>query len=140
MTIMDKRLTMSDAQALTTTAGSSSTVDLGAMTDCWGSSVNPNVGKGEPLWVHVKVGTDFTSANTSSTLLATIEHSPDDSTFSTLVAGTETIIGDIDSGDELINQPLPATTYRYIRAYYTVGTAVFTAGTVDSWIDLEAST
>ena len=62
--IMDAQLLFSDAQAITAAAGSTNTIDLGAVRD---------IGTGENLYLVVTVDVAFTDGSSNSTLTVALE-------------------------------------------------------------------
>lgn len=119
---LDAQLLFSDAQAVTSAAGSTNTIDLGAVRD---------IGTGEPLYVMVSVDTTMADTGSNSTLTVTLEG---DSTTSFTPDGTQdlfvipavTAAGSVfyarlDPGAAPLN-------YRYIRLLYTPNNGDLSAG------------
>ncbi|MBI1359869.1 MAG: hypothetical protein GC155_06235 [Alphaproteobacteria bacterium] len=106
---IDSRLVMSDEQAITGTAASTSHIDLGA---------DRNIGAGEPLWWVVFCSEDFTLLTSLSMSL----ESDDNSSFSSPVAKlTESkTLAQLAAGVRVVAQRLPDGLERYIRSKYTV--------------------
>lgn len=128
---LDSRLVMSDAQAITVDAASTSHIDLDASRD---------IGAGEPLWWCVWC---------SETFLTTVSidfklQSDSDSGFATNLVTHITqnvVLASLLTGTRLIAQRLPLGIQRYVRTYYDVNTNA-TAGKVTSTIlhDIEVRT
>jgi hypothetical protein len=139
MAILDAIWVFSDAQAQTSTGTHASTdiMDLGA--------ANPNIGRGTPLWLTVRVNTAMAGAS-GTTFQVQVQDAADGSTFSYLwatsvgtaagFAGAATSIFSVAAGTNLIQQPLPAACRRYLRVAYVIGTTVLTGGKWDAFITL----
>lgn len=137
--IFDNNLMFSDAQAVTATAASTNTIDLGATGRVLGDTngVKRDVGKGEDVKLLVQVVEAFDSAANDGTLKIDLEldstetFTPDTSitlgtfTEAQLVAGFQTPFDDLPKGTDL----------RYARLKYTVGgSGNFTAGKITAGI------
>lgn len=115
---IDALLLLSDAQALTVTAVSTNTIDLGSVTPA-------RIGDGEPLalTVTIDVGADFTTTDETYTF----------ELISSAAAnlGTPTVLGSrtisaaalaLKAGTMVtVNVPVNTPTQRYIGARYTLG-------------------
>lgn len=133
--ILDGLLVFSSAQALTATADSTNVIDLL-------NARNLGAGNDSPaIKIMLSVGTAFQSTG-SSTLSAALAGSTDNSTYTTMVimptatkanmvAGA--VIGNVDLPSTALGQALP----RYLKLVYTVGTADFTAGTLNAALVLD---
>lgn len=126
--IMDALLLFSDAQAVTADAGSTNTVDLGAVR---------NVGVGEPLYVVLIVDVAMTDASSNSTCTVTLEGDSTDSFTPDASQTLFTIPALTAAGTKYIARVAPdlAGNYRYMRLKYTMAngdlsTGSFTAGIV----------
>jgi len=121
--IIDKALQLSAAQAVTASAASTSYIDQLAKGDSY-----------DQLFIDFIVGTAF-ATSTSATLQITIQ-SADDAAFTTNltthVMSTAFAASALTANTEIIKMQLPYGLRRYIRAYYTVGTGTFTAGTISA--------
>lgn len=120
--IIDRRLQVSLNQALTATAPSTDTIDLGSDRD---------IGPGEPLWFVIVFKTAMTG--TSPTFAAAIQ-TDDTSGFgspATLVT-SETVSGATPAGRQIVI-PMPLTNERHLRLNYTLG-GTTPAVTVDAWL------
>lgn len=133
--ILDGLLVFSSAQALTSTADSTNVLDLTNARDLGQGNDSPAVK------LMLQVGTAFQSTG-SSTLVVSLAGSTDNSTYTTMVsipsiakaamiAGA--VIGNIDLPRRVNGQALP----RYLKLVYTVGTADFTAGTLNAALVLD---
>lgn len=126
MAILDKQLEFSDAQAVTATAASTNVIDL--------DTAAPNIGSsGTPIYAEVRVNTTCTSGG-SATIDAVLQHSTDNSTFTTLVAPAQVAVAAATAGTVIMRVPLPAKHNRYLRINYTIGTANLTAGKFDAFL------
>lgn len=131
--LTDAFLQLSTAQAVTATAVSTNTVDLGVARD---------IAPGYPLYAVFQVDTTFTAAGA-----ATLNCQVISSAAANL--GTPTVIGDsgpipvaqLTAGRKLIAVPIgpsvlaaAPTGQRYLGAQYTVGTGPMTAGAITGTI------
>lgn len=120
--IIDRRLQVSAAQALTGSATSTDVIDLGGPEQ--------RLFAGEPLWfvIAVKVALD----GTSPTFNAAVQ-SDDNSGFSSATArgGTQTFSA-LAAGD-VVALPVPWLNERYVRLNYTLGGTSPTI-TIDAWL------
>jgi hypothetical protein len=139
MAIMDRLLLLADAKSLVGAKSATitdSTVDLGV--------ANPNVGRGEPVYVHARVGTAVTSASPSiSTLALVLQHGHSSAAGSMTnlmnlnLAGAASMTVNLLTANKLVySGALPPTCRRYIRLKATVGVTPTTAGTLDAWLDI----
>ena len=131
MAIMDARLEFSDAASLATAAGNtilSDVLDLGA--------ASPDIGRGEPIWCHVRVGT-AAAGSASATLQCSVQHSSTGTGgWTDLITTSAQAVGDLEAGLRLVEQPLPASMERYLRCAYAVAVSAISGGSVDAWLDL----
>lgn len=127
--IFDTLTKLSDAQALTTTAASTSYIDLGVSRD---------IGVGQPIEVFCEVMSALVSGG-SSTCVFAVETDTQSSfaTAVTLIATAAIAKATLVAGYRPINAKLPAGVQRYIRMKYTVGTTDFTGGTVTAGLILD---
>lgn len=130
--ILDALLKMSAEQALTTVGSVASTnvIDLAVARDMGIAHYE--------LKILARVHTAFTSGG-SATLVAAFQGSTDNSTFYTMSASTTIALASLTAGSSVLGIDFPRpvagqATPRYIRMYYTVGTADFTAGTIDAYV------
>jgi len=139
MSIKDALLTFSDAQALTATADSENTIDLGAGEDAWGSTVTaPEFAQGKPMWLNVVVQTVLASAGKAETLTTTLYTGAKTGTITTAALATAAIAEvSLAAGYCILSVPLPMGLSRYLKLTYTVGTGNFTSGAIDAWIGFE---
>jgi len=140
MTIMDYRCQLADGKSLIGATGATITdftVDLGA--------ANANVGRGEPIYVHVKLGTAVTSASKSvGTLAIFLQDSPSSTAASfanlmnlNLAGKTSMTHSLLVTANKLIfSGALPPTCKRYVRLKVTNAGTPITAGTLDAWLDI----
>lgn len=127
--ILDKEQMFSDGQAVTNSQASTNHIDLGAVRD---------IGVGEPLEVVFVSPVAALSAG-ASTLTIALETDTQSSfaTKVTLAQSGAIAKAAITAGAELWRPKVPAGVQRYLRAYYTVGTADLTAGTFTAGIVLD---
>jgi hypothetical protein len=119
----DSLLALSDAQAVTASAASESVIDQLAE----GQAI------GHECWLEVRVDTTVESGG-ASTLVISIETDSAEGfgTKSTLVASRTIAKADLVENTIAWRIKLPPGAKRYLRAYYTVATANFTAGKFDA--------
>jgi len=139
MSIKDALLTFSDAQALTATADSENTIDLGAGEDAWGAAVTaPEFAQGKPMWLNVVVQTVLASAGKTATLTTTLYTGATTGAITTAALATAAIAeASLAAGYCILSVPLPMGLSRYLKLTYTVGTEDFTSGAIDAWIGSE---
>lgn len=121
--LMDKLNMFSEAQALTATAASTNSLDLGEPRD---------IGTGQPLFVVVVVTTVFVDAGSDSTVTVTVETDSDTAFGSIATAQTVGVLAAVSAaGSRLIAafQPLK-NNERYTRLMYTMANGNLTSGNV----------
>ena len=129
MSILDKELFMSDAQAITTTADSD-VKDLGKAGDP----------VAHPMYWVVRVKDAFGQASGTPSLTVALQVSDaSDSGFAVIpgcgsVAATQS--AGLTAGTTLIKIPLPPGLKRYIKTVFTCS-AAFNAGSIDSYLARE---
>ena len=139
MTIMDYRCQLADGKSLIGAKSATLTdytVDLGA--------ANANAGRGEPIYVHVKIGTAVTSASAAAGTFALIlEHGHSSAAGSMVqlmnlnLAGAASMTQNLLTANKLIySGALPPVCRRYVRLKGTIGVTPITAGTLDAWLDI----
>lgn len=131
--ITDAQLIFSDAQAITSAAGSTNTIDL--------SLAARDIGVGEDLYIFVSVDVAFTDSGSNSTLTVALEG---DSTTSFTPDGTTTLftIPALAAAGAAYYAKLPpgivsgsdALAYQYIRLKYTPNNGDLSTGTVTAGI------
>ena len=123
--ILDAQNIFSTSQALTATAASTDTIDLGA---------NGDLGRAN-MRFRASVATAFASGTSVQVILQT----DDNSAFSSAVAlytGPAIAVASLTAGAVIADIPLPSTTERYLRVnYVVVGTP--SAGAVDAFLVLD---
>ena len=134
MTIMDKPLVLSDAQAITKNTRTASTnfIDLGA--------ASLYIGAGTPLYLNVRVNTTFVGGGESGTALTV--HLMDGAHTSGVCSGTTLLSKTITTsllakGKSIMRVALPNEGYmRFLRLRYvnSSATTAWTAGAADAWI------
>lgn len=124
---VDALLLLSDAQAVTAAAASTSHIDLGAVR---------NVGVGENLYVVVTVDVAFTDASSDSTLTVDL-HGDSTTTFTPDGLQTLFIIPALAAaGNVYIARISPdfASNYRYMQLYYTPNNGNLSTGSLTAFI------
>jgi hypothetical protein len=127
--ILDNYLVVSDAQAVTVTAASTSHIDSLAAGDA--------VAPGARL--KVQVNTAFVTGD-GATLTVALQCDSDSAfgSVKTLFTTSALAVTAIDAvGDIVVDIQIPMGCERYIRVYYTVGTGSFSAGKIDARIVLD---
>lgn len=132
--ILDDFNQFSRLQAITATAASADTIDLGPLSGTPTANTIRNIGVGEEIYLVVRVGQAF---NTLTSL--TVDVQTDDNTgFSsaTVVATTGAIpLAQLTANTVVRVFALPPANYeRYIRLNYTVTGTNPTQGTVDAFL------
>lgn len=133
--IQDKDLLCSDDQTLAFNIGnaaSSNVIDL----------AKAGVGRGEPIKVFCQLTTDFDSAGDTGTLQVKLQTDSDDA-FGTAVDLVDTgalAQATCVAGYRPIDIYLPNNVKRYVRFYYTVGTANGSGGTITAGLQLDQQT
>jgi len=145
MAILDAKLSFMDAQSLAGSADATVTgnvIDLGPAVDWNGTAVNPNVGRGEPIYLHARIGTAVSGNAATGTIALYLQDSTANSaaSFSNLVnlnlAGASSMTQNLLTAGKLVySAALPPVCKRYLRVKGTVGAATCSAGTVDVWLD-----
>jgi len=132
--IFDKTNLFSDAQAITATAGSTNTIDLGPIN----SGFARDIGKGKPIPLLIQVIEAFDSVADDETLTISMEQ---DSTETITPDRTDVlaVVSNADlktAGYKVPVQFIPdGIRYRYLRLKYTVaGSGNFTAGKITAGV------
>jgi len=131
----DSQLTLSAAQAVTTTAFSTNTIDLLAAQD---------PGAGRPVYLIIRVGTAVAAAG-AATVQFQIVSSANANLSSPTILGQSDAIAKANLGaNTLIVATLPKSFVnrigqRYLGLQYAVGTGPLTAGAFDAYITPDAA-
>ncbi len=135
--LLSKQQNFSEAQALTVTAASTNTIDLGATGTVLGAPVAliRDIGKGKRI--DILVSLDVDSGGTSPTLDVTLEVDDNDAFSSATTVATAPQLAGGSAGDRVALYWIPeGTNERYVRLNYTLGgtspTYTVTAGIVAS--------
>lgn len=132
--IFDKENLFSDAQAITASAASTNTIDLGATGTPVGASaaLKRDIGPGKPIPLRVQVVHAF---NNLTSLTIAVQESADNSTF-TDVASEILPLTDLVAGatTKALRYVPKSTDARYVRLYYTVTGTAPTAGAITAGI------
>ena len=135
--IFDKENLFSDAQAITATAASTNTIDLGATGKVLGAGANlvRDIGKGNPLPIRVQVTENF---NTLTSLTFDLQVD-DNSAFSSpkTVQSASVVLANLVAGRVVAFDYVPVgADERYMRLNYTVVGTNPTLGKVTAGIVL----
>lgn len=118
--ILDADLVFSNKQAVTATAESTNTLDLGVAGDAIG----------QELTIHVVVDTAFA---TLTSLTVSLETSANNSTWTTVLSGPAIARASLTKGASIFCVRVPQGLSRYVRLKYTVGGSNATAGKVTAF-------
>lgn len=128
MPIVDNNLYLSDAQAVTSTASSTKSLDM--------ATALRNVGGGEPIELIVQVAAAVTASG-AATVTVSLDDSADNSSFSPVVQTPAIGKAALVAGYEALRIRLPAGLQRYIQVTYTVATGPLTAGAFNAYLALD---
>ena len=78
--------------------------------------------------------TEAFAGGEGATLKVELQHSDDNSSFTTAVASEALTVDKLTGGTLMACQPLPLKFKRYAKVVATVGTAAMTAGKISAWI------
>jgi len=129
--ILDKQLTLSDAQAITATADSTNIINAG--------QANANIG--EPVELLCEVEDAFTAAG-AATLTVSLVTATDEAFTSPVTLLTTAAIpkATLVRGYQLPISFLPAQLLKYFKLVYTVATGPMTAGSINAGLVLARQT
>lgn len=126
----DAKLLFSNDQAITSTADSTSTLDIGALTDDRGNALSEMGPENQKIMLDVLVTTLF-GGQGSTTLTFKLQDSTDDSTFAdTEITSAALDEGVLVAGYRVFRIALPPTVKRYLKMVYTIGSGPMTVGKV----------
>lgn len=134
--IFDNELLCSDDQTLAFNIGnaaSSNVIDL----------AKAGVGRGEPIKVFCQITADFDSTGDTGTLQVKFQSDSDEGMATSLVTHVDTgalAQATCVKGYKPIDIYLPNDVQRYIRFYYTIGTANGTGGTITAGLIMDQQT
>lgn len=129
MTIIDRYLQVSVAQAVTATAPSTDVIDAGATKN---PAIGRDIGAGTALYMEFTVPV-APAASGAATVTFSVQDSADNSTFVDVICSAPFPITSLPAGKR-VYLPLPPGLRRYIRANYTVGTGPLTAGAFNAQV------
>jgi hypothetical protein len=132
--IIDDFNTFSRLQAITATAPSADTIDLGPLGGVPNANLVQNIGIGEPSYLVIRVGQVF---NTLTSLTVDVQTDDAIGFGSPIVLATTGAIplAQLTANTVVRIIPLPPANYeRYIRLNYTVTGTNPTTGTIDAFI------
>lgn len=129
--ITDKQLTLSDGQAITTTADSTNIINAG----------QAGVNNGEPIELLLQVEDSFTAAG-AATLTVSLVTGTDEAFTSpeTLVTTAAIPKATLVRGYQLPISFLPSQIKQYFKLVYTVATGPMTAGKINAGLVLARQT
>ena len=128
---VDSQLLFSDAQPITAAAGSTNTIDLGAVRD---------IGSGRPLYLVVTVDVAMTDGSSDSTVTVAIEG---DSTTTITPDGTANVltIPAVSAAGAMfivaLSPTLSPLQYQYIRLLYTPNNGNLSTGSFTAFLALD---
>jgi len=129
MSILDAELEFSDNQEETAIGDhdSANILDLGT----------EDLGKGNPVNVHAKVGTQF-ATGAGGTLQATLQHGDSNTgPWEDVIKSGVFPAADLVPGKDLFNMSLPGNNLKqFLKMVYSIVTGAMTAGSIDSWLDI----
>lgn len=132
MAILSQQNLFSDRQAITATAASTNTIDLGPIM----AGVKRDIGPGKPIPLLLQVVEDFAAAGAAT--LAVSLQVDDNTAFSspkTVASLSAMDLASLKAGKQLPLDYIPrGTDERYMRLNYTVGTGPMTAGRITAGI------
>lgn len=128
MAYMDQNLVMSDAQAVTSTAVSTKSIDT--------VTALRNIGSGQDVQIICTVPTAFTAGG-AATMTIALQDSADNSSFADVLVSPAIAVATLVAGYEAFRVRVPYTTRRYIALNYTIATGPMTGGTITSFLDLD---
>jgi len=131
--LLDALLQLSNAQAVTASAVSTNTIDLGTARD---------IGTGKDLFAVFTVDTTATAAGAATVNFQIITSASANLSSPTIIGQTDAIAKtELTAGRKPIVVPIPASILlaqpigqRYFGVQYTIGTGPLTAGAFTCWI------
>jgi len=135
MAILDQKLSLSDAQAITTTDRSEGEINLGA--------ANIQIGAGTPLYLNVRTNTGFTSSSETIAIdlythTASMSHSTGTKILELKAATAVSASPYATAGTWVFRGIIPyEALMQYMALRYTCS-ATPAAGKFDAWISLDA--
>lgn len=120
MSMIDANEVLSDAQAITTTAGSTSYYDAAAA----GAGVRD-------VWVEFLINTTFTSNGATVQFDLQCDDNTSFSSAKTLFSSGAIAVATLVAGYVVARVRIPIGAERYLRAYYTVASGPAAAGKID---------
>ncbi|OIV46970.1 hypothetical protein BK025_07805 [Sodalis sp. TME1] len=129
--ILDKLLIFSEAQAVTETATSTDTLDLGPL-----KGGRRDIGVGYPLAFWTLVNTTATAAGKAK-LNVQLQTSTDNASWDTLYDSGAIALDKLTAGKHIVSTKIPSGVLRYLRVNYAVETGPLTAGAFTAGINLD---
>lgn len=133
--MLDSELVLSSAQSTSAFGtGDNASTNVYDTGSAFANAQNSEAAQtGENLWLNVVCNTAFTSGG-GATVQAVLQSSPDNATWTDVVAGKATAYNSIVPGQSLLTVQPPIGTQRYWRTILRVATAALTGGAVDSYL------
>lgn len=127
--IMDTSVTLSDSQAITSSAASTNIIDLGA-AGWWGAA-----GASHPIPLMLQVNEAFTASGSATLTIAIRSTTAADTSTNLKTHYVSDAIGKAAltttaNLNDLFRAFIPTNTQRYLHLYYTVATGPMTAGKI----------
>ena len=121
--LIDKLLQISDAEAVTVTAASANSIDLGAAGDALG---------GQELYCDIRVATTCTAAG-AATVAFDLQHDSvsNFASATSLISVPAVAKATLVAGYWVLRAKIPTGCKRYLRVNFTVATGPLTAGNFD---------
>lgn len=129
--ILDKLLMFSEAQAVTATAASTDTIDLGPI-----KGTRRDIGVGDPLEFWANVNTSAAAAG-AATVNIQLQTSSDNATWNTLYDSGALALASLTAGKRVLSTTVPKGVLKYLRVNYVVAIGPLTAGAFTAGINLD---
>ncbi len=129
MALFDVLHEFSNGQTLTTTSLSDNVLNFG--------QADLEMGAGEPIWLNVRMVSDFHSAGTTL-IVSLYRHTSATVSSGTVIWATPAInFASLTAGDWVIRMPLPYNVDedKFIGLYYTIAGTCSTKSVIDAWLD-----
>lgn len=132
MAILSNQNLFSDRQAITATAASTNTIDLGPID----AGMRRDIGPGKPIPVLLQVVEDFAAAGAATlTVALQVDDNTAFSSPKTVATLSAIALADLKAGKQLPLDFIPrGTNERYMRLNFTVATGPMTAGRITAGI------
>lgn len=121
--MLDEQLKFSEDQAITATANSTNTIDLG---------IGREVAFGNPISLYVIVKEDFNNLTSLKIAVQTANNS--DMTNAVELASSTALLANLKKGDKIPLSFMPAGNKGYVRLAYTVTGTAPTTGKISAYL------